>query len=157
SSVTVYALSPVEGQPMSSVNVGTISGGTCQPVSSYIGFIDWGDGTTNQATFGGGCPSILVQGSHTYTDELTNINISVRVTQPSTAFGQGATFSVAEGDVLLASGAGALTATEGTALSGVQLGTFTNTGYPLNPATDFTASIDWGDGTALDTSGTVTG
>src|SRR5262249_47754926 len=43
--------------------------------------------------------------------------------------------------------------TEGYLFSGTVAG-FTNIGYPNNPASDFTATIDWGDGTT--TAGTVT-
>ncbi len=49
---------------------------------------------------------------------------------------------------------GTITPTEGTAFSGA-VATFSNTGYASNPASDFNATIDWGDGTT-DT-GTVSG
>ncbi len=61
--------------------------------------------------------------------------------------------TVAEGDVLDGTGL-TLAATEGTAFSGA-VATFSNTGYASNPASDFNATIDWGDGTT-DT-GTVSG
>jgi hypothetical protein len=170
--VNVYGLSPVEGQFMNRVNVGSFTDIACIPaffndIRMYTGTIDWGDGTTSQAVFGGDCNLTLVQGSHTYADEMTNIHLAVNVTatpQPPlffgsvhTGFGLGQNFSVAEGDVFIAAGGGTLSVNEGTALSNVQLGVFTNTGYPLNPATGFLATIDWGDGTAVDTTGSLIG
>src|SRR5262249_21330138 len=60
---------------------------------------------------------------------------------------------VEEGDVLIPSGI-FFTATEGYLFNGT-VASFTNTGYPDNPASDFAATIDWGDGTT--TTGTVSG
>src|SRR5207247_10407796 len=59
---------------------------------------------------------------------------------------------VARGVVLV--GTAGFTATERSAYT-AHFPTFTNTGYPDNTASDFTATIDWGDGTT--TSGTVSG
>src|SRR5438105_2443008 len=63
------------------------------------------------------------------------------------------TANVAEGDVLLGAGS-TIAATEGQSFTGT-VATFTDTGYPGNAASDFTATIDWGDGAI--TTGIVAG
>src|SRR5262249_17266049 len=60
---------------------------------------------------------------------------------------------VEEADALIGSGL-SVTPTEGTTFTGA-VATFTDTGYPGNLPSDFTATIDWGDGTT--TIGTVSG
>src|SRR5439155_9624408 len=58
------------------------------------------------------------------------------------------TVTVTEGDVLVPASQQPIVSTlEGVAYSGA-VATFTNTGYPGNPADDFSATILWGDGTS---------
>src|SRR5260370_15325632 len=64
-----------------------------------------------------------------------------------------ATANVQEGDTLTAGTPLTITPTEGTAFTGT-LGTFTSS-YAANTASDFTATITWGDGAT--TTGVVTG
>src|SRR5262249_44726734 len=116
----------------------------------------FGDGTTGTGTVSGSTGSFTVTGTHLYLDEL-NSSYSVTVTKIDaglTVGPVGNTVDVAEGDVLAVNGGANFNATEGTTFSGV-VSSFTDTGYPGNSASDFTATIDWGDGTT--TPGTVTG
>src|SRR5206468_9788128 len=64
-----------------------------------------------------------------------------------------ATATVTEGFFALSAG-GTISATEGTAVANFQVATFSDPGSS-DPASDFTASIDWGDGTT--TAGTISG
>ncbi|HEX5446523.1 MAG TPA: DUF4214 domain-containing protein, partial [Pirellulales bacterium] len=95
----------------------------------------------------------LVNGGHVYADEGT-YQVTVIATETDAAATATATLTanITEGDVLV--GAATVNATEGIAFNGA-VATFTDTGYPGNTAGDFSAVIDWGDGTT--TAGTVGG
>lgn len=133
--------------------------GSPDPGSDFTATIDWGDGTTTPGTVtatGGG--NFNITGSHVYADEGTH---SVTTTffetiQPGFSVSAASTGTVTEADVL-SSGAivippGSLI--EGAAYSGL-VATFSDTGFPTNLASDFTATIDWGDGTT--TAGAIAG
>src|SRR5262249_45037324 len=74
-------------------------------------------------------------------------------TDPAITASVGTPVTVDEADVLAGTGL-TVTTTEGSTFSGA-LATFTDTGFPGNTAGDFTATIDWGDGTT-DTGAAVT-
>jgi hypothetical protein len=116
--------------------------------SDFTATIDWGDGTTTTGTVSGASGVFTVSGSHTYADEGTHTTtVTLTDDTPGTAAATATgVANVAEADVLAGTGVGTISVTEGQANSGV-VATFTNTGYPGNPASDFTATIDWGDGT----------
>jgi len=120
--------------------------------NSFTATIAWGDGVTTAGTVVGSGGTFTVEGGHRYLDE-GNDNATVTLTRTSdhlqsTASG---TVAVGEGDVLSPSGriGLALPTFSGT------IATFDDDGNPFNVPGDFTATIDWGDGTT--TSGTVTG
>jgi hypothetical protein len=116
--------------------------------------IDWGDGTTTAGTVastGGG--AFTVSGTHTYSDEGSfSMPIQVTDTVSMTSASTTSTANVAEGDALTGTPA-TISAFVATPFSGV-VATFTDTDTANVPA-DFTATIDWGDGTT--TAGTVAG
>jgi hypothetical protein len=120
----------------------------------FTATIDWGDGTTTAGTVastGGG--AFTVSGTHTYADEgafslPVQITDNVSMTSASTT----STANVAEADALTPAPV-TFSASTGTPFSGV-VATFTDT-YTANVPSDFTATIDWGDGTT--TAGTVAG
>lgn len=127
------------------------------PSTDFTATITWGDGSTaTEGTITGGNGVFTVSGSHLYVDELIGAPVSVVIkddapgTASATANG---TVTVHDADVLAPVSA-TVNAVERVTFSGT-VATFTNTGYPANPATDFTATIDWGDGTT--TPGTVSG
>jgi hypothetical protein len=149
------AISTTEGVALSGVQVATFSDpGSPDAASDFAATIDWGDGTTTSGTVTGSAGSFTVTGNHTYADEL-NGTYTVTVSETDANFTATAvsnSVTVAEGD------SGQLNSitimpTEGTLFTGA-VGTFTDN-YLVQVAGDFTASIDWGDGTT--TSGTVTG
>jgi hypothetical protein len=120
----------------------------------FTATIDWGDGTTTAGTVIGGTGTFTVSGTHTYPDEGSfTVGVTFSDDAPGTASAAASsTATVAEADVLTGTGV-TVTATEGQSFSGT-VATFTNTNTTA-PASNFSASIVWGDGTT--TAGTVGG
>ena len=115
--------------------------------ANFAATIDWGDGNAGTGTITGANGSFSVSGSHTYTDEALSVSVvvSVRHIQTSAAGSATMTFPVADADVLTGSPV-AIGATAGTAFSGT-VATFSDA-YTGSNASDFAATIDWGDGGA---------
>jgi RHS repeat-associated protein len=155
-------ISVKEGSNFSGVvAVFTDSDGNTDP-SAFTGTIQWGDGTTDNATVtaslqgpdtplagnatgplgSGGQTVFLVAGSHTYAKAGTQA-VTVKITDTDGATGTliGAA-TVADAD-LTPKGGGAVTVTAGQ-LATVQLATFTDAD-PGASTGNFTATIDWGD------------
>jgi hypothetical protein len=122
--------------------------------SDFTASITWGDGSTTAGTVaatGGG--TFTVSGIHTYADEGTfSVPVQVKDNVSVLTANTTSTANVAEGDALTPTPV-TFSATTGTPFSGV-VATFADTNTSNVPA-DFTATIDWGDGTI--TAGTVTG
>jgi PKD repeat protein len=151
-----FIISPTEGSSFSGQVASFIDiGNPGNSASDFTATIDWGDGTTDAGTVSGTSGFFTVSGTHTYADEGTfTTTTTLTDDSPGTASATASGLAfVAEGDVLNGSGL-PVTATEGSQFNGA-VATFTNTGYPDNPASDFTATIDWGDGTT--DAGTVSG
>jgi hypothetical protein len=153
--------SATEGQTFSgAVATFTNTGYPSNDASDFSASINWGDGqTTSGSVSSDGNGHLTVFGSHMYADEgsygvvvkLTDTDDDASGLASASATAIGA-ISVAEGDVLSGQGR-SLGTTEGQTFSG-SVAVFTNSGYPGNSPNDFTASIDWGDGTT--TSGSIT-
>jgi uncharacterized repeat protein (TIGR01451 family) len=135
-------LAAVEGAAFSGV-VGTFADADASaPTSDYSGFVDWGDGSSSNATFAGSGP-VRVSGTHTYEEE-GSYPITVQVADDG---GSAVTLTgtVDTADAALSPGPSlALSAVEGATFS-ASVGTFTDAD-PHGAATDYTATIDWGDG-----------
>jgi hypothetical protein len=130
---------------------------TSNVAGDFAATIDWGDGTTTAGTVTGGTGSFTVSGSHTYADEGSfTLKTTLTDDAPGTATATASsTATVAEADALtVAASQPTIAATETTSFSGA-VAVF-NDGNGTNVAGDFTATIDWGDGTAT-TPGTVSG
>ena len=129
---------------------------TTDLANAFSATIDWGDGqvTTGIITGPAGGPFNVI-GMHTYADEMSG-SINVTVSEPSANFTLGPnpdSITVTEADVL--NGNTTLsTAVAGAPVSG-QVASFSDA-YTGNVASDFTATINWGDGSPV-TAGTVTG
>ena len=150
-------LSGVEGALLS----GTVATFTVPDINLTVGAfsasIDWGDGTSATAgTITGSISNFSVAGSHTYADEKA-VPYAVAVTITQTAVpGNHATASSSASIVDAALHAGSLTL-PATVSENVQIGVafaFTD-GNQVAPASDFTATIAWGDTTS--STATVTG
>jgi hypothetical protein len=131
--------------------------GATDPASNFTASIDWGDGTTTAGVVSDGSAAgdYVVSGTHQYTDELSgsfNVTFSepgLFLTGPRSA---GNTVTITEADALTLTGS-SFSVRAGRPFSGT-VATLTDTN-PLALPTDFTTTINWGDGTT--TSGTVTG
>lgn len=152
--VTAANFSVAESAPFNGTVATFSDSNTALTAASFTATIAWGDGTTTAGTVSGASGSFTVTGQHTYADEGSFAD-TVTVTEIA---GGGAT----------ASGSGTATVTETDVLSGTPrvfnalanvpftgtVATFTDANT-ANVASDFTAVINWGDGTT--TAGTVSG
>jgi hypothetical protein len=131
-----------------------VDSNTANTAGDFTAAIDWGDGTTTPGTVVGSNGSFSVQGNHTYADEgdfLATVNIT-RTTDNATAAPSGS-IAVAETDLLTPT-AKKIGGQPGVLINNVVLATFADNNT-ANLASDFTATIDWGDGT--NSVGTVSG
>ena len=120
-------------------------------VGDYVATIDWGDGSPVVAGTISGTGPFTVSGSHTYRT-AGHHGVLVQFTDAGGASNYTVIlFTI--GDAALSGVGNAITGTEGTAASS-NVATFTDAN-PLAQATDFSASITWGDGTT--SAGTVSG
>jgi hypothetical protein len=155
---TPVALTSVEGQAFTAVTVGTFTDANPNAViADFTATIDWGDGTPVTAGIIGQLANgtFTVTGTHTYIEESAPgtpyaITVSVKDIGGSTATLHA---TAAVSDAALASQGTTIAATEGIAATDVTVATFTDAD-PFGTTGDFTATIDWGDGTAP-TTGTV--
>ena len=160
----LLAASPVpvfgtEGAPLTNVDVATFT--DPDPSSSagdFVTTINWGDGTSTAGTVVKDASGTYhVQGSHTYTEEnATPIPIAVlivdigggRAANDPTNSKATVTSPATIRQSPLLPVASAVVATEGAAIAaGTPLASFTDTGG-ADPVGDYTATINWGDGTA---------
>jgi FG-GAP-like repeat/FG-GAP repeat len=121
--------------------------------ADFTATIDWGDGTTTTGVVTGGGGAFAVLGGYTYADEgsFTAIATLTHTADNVTGTATG-TIAVAEGDIFVPTPV-TVHVNPNQAFSGA-VGTFTDTN--LNQvASDFTAAINWGDGTT--SVGTVVG
>jgi len=124
--------------------------------SEYSASIDWGDGTAASpgtiAATGGG--NFTLSGSHTYAEE-GKFSVSVAITDNDSANSAKATSPAVVVDAALTAGKTAtVSSTEGQSFTG-PVATFTDANATA-PASEFTATITWGDGSP-DSTGTVSG
>lgn len=123
------------------------------PAGDFEATVDWGDGTTTSGSVSGAGGHFTLQGSHTYADEgAFTLTASVNDVGGTAAAVAQQVVAVAEHDALTIAAA-PFAPTEGIAFSGA-VATVTDTDH-TTPAGDFSATIDWGDGTT--TSGSVSG
>jgi hypothetical protein len=119
--------------------------------TDYAATIEWGDGTSTTGTVSGSAGSFSVSGNHTYAEEKS-YPVTVIISDVDNLANSATTASTASiGDAGLS--ASGVSATDPTAFSGV-VADLTDAN-PLGSASDFTATIEWGDGTS--SSGTVSG
>ncbi|HWB12842.1 MAG TPA: DUF4214 domain-containing protein [Pirellulales bacterium] len=149
----IYSATEGNAGSVQTVAVFTDPGGA-EAVGDYSATIDWGDGTSAAAggvTFDAATHIFTVSGQHDYSQDGT---YSVKVTlahesAPAitvTSAAQIANASTSGGGGIAATGL-TLTGNELTVLTSVAVATFTDGDGSL-PAADFSATIDWGDGTS---------
>jgi hypothetical protein len=136
--------------------------GGAEPLADYSAVIDWGDGTpTSAGTISFSAGTFTVSGNHTYAEESAadhpgsnpydiTVTISHDVAPNTIVHSTG----IVSDPAVVVTGGFTFNATEGF-LSAVQtVATFTDPGG-AESLTDYSALIDWGDGTAP-TAGTIT-
>jgi len=135
---------PTEGVPVNNFTLATFTDTNLSTAASdFSASIDWGDGTTSSATITGGSGAFSLLGSHTYADEDP-----VALTIPldlngSLVFTATLIFTPAEADSFFGSPVN-LSLAPGQLFSGV-VANVTDS-FANNVASDFTTTIDWGDG-----------
>jgi uncharacterized repeat protein (TIGR01451 family) len=147
-------LSVTEGQGFTAQLATYTDPGSPDPGSDFPVTIDWGDGTTDNTSLSGGSGSYTVTGTHTYADEGT-FKVTVTVVENAVLFSAGKvtlTASVAESDSLV--GIGKTITQQDIFGFNSTVATFADANSAAT-ASDFTATINWGDGTS--SAGTVTG
>jgi hypothetical protein len=151
---TVTVSGGVEGTTAASLNATFSDADTGAPASDFSGTIDWGDGSA-ATTFGNanvianGNGSFTVSGlSHTYAEEGTyNTSVAIDDAGGSAATETGVT-TVADAPLT----AGTVTVSGG--IEGTTAATLNATFSDADtgaPASDFSGTIDWGDGSAATT------
>jgi hypothetical protein len=153
----------VEGQDSGTVAVATFTDpGGPEVTAEYSAVIDWGDGsapTVGAITLAGS--TFTVWGNHTYAEESAadhpgsnpyaiTITISHETAPDATAHST----AVVSDPAVTPTGGFTFTAVEGVPSATQTVATFTDPGGP-EPLTDYSALIDWGDGTAP-SAGTIT-
>jgi len=153
-SATGTTISAIEGATFTGT-VATVTDPTVTSTAAeYSAAIDWGDGSSSAGTVSGptGGP-FPVSGSHTYAEEGT-YTIKVTITDIDTTTNTATATSTAKVADAALTARPACSATT-TLLYNGPTATFTDAASPSGTLSDFSATIDWGDGTV--TAGTVSG
>jgi hypothetical protein len=135
----------VEGKPFAAAVARLTSDNPHATPDDFTATIDWGDGQITSGTvvphLGGGFD---VVGTHTYSDDK-NFTIQVTVQDSSASVSTSTNATVADAPLL---GQGVnFNVQQGRAVNNGMVATFTDTGG-AEPVGNYTATIDWGDGTA---------
>jgi hypothetical protein len=152
--VQVPVLNATEGISTGTVVVASFTDpGGSEPVGDYGAAIQWGDGSSTSGTIvdlGNG--QFNVTASHVYPDE-GNKTLTVTLTHDQlSAVAASATVHIA--DAPLTATATPFVPLQGIALNNTPVATFVDAN-PAGNLSDFTATINWGDGTTAST-GTIT-
>jgi hypothetical protein len=124
---------------------------TSSPAGDFTATINWGDATTTAGTVAGGGGSFSVSGTHTYAGSGTfSVTVTLSDDAPGTATAQ-VTSTATVGGAGITIIPVTFAATEGVTFSGV-VANFSDSRGGAVPS-DFTATIEWGDGAT--TAGTV--
>ena len=142
---TGATVTAVEGAPFSGVLASFTDADPNATTANFSATIQWGDGTSSAATVSAnGTGGFNVSGQHTYT-MARSYNVSVSVADVGGATATAASTATVADAALTATGA-TVTAVEGAPFSGV-LASFTDAD-PNATAANFSATIQWGDGTS---------
>jgi uncharacterized repeat protein (TIGR01451 family) len=149
----VSALSAFEGASFSGVVTSfALADFGAADCTGFTASIDWGDATaTSSGSVAAGGLGCQISGSHTYAEDGP-YTVSAMATLAATSHTYTAAMAVGENVLTLGVGA-PITTFVGTSINPV-VAAFTDPG-PSDPPGDFTATIDWGDGTT--SAGTVSG
>ena len=165
-SITVAVISPLAAQvvlaaatehvalPATTTVAAFSDANTTYAAGAYTALVDWGDGTTSSGTVSGSNGTFVVSAGHTYPGPGSD-PLSVTITRSDGIFlKQTGNVAVADDNIFAGFGR-SIDATGYQPLNNVVVATFTDTDT-LTSVSNLSATIDWGDGSALD-HGTVSG
>jgi autotransporter-associated beta strand protein len=144
-----------EGTFFTNAQVATFTDADPQAMASdYTATIDWGDSHISTGTIVPNGPGFAVQGDHTYSAEgMYSIHVTIHDVGGSIA---AASSTATVADAPLAGIGQSFIATAGVPLSAIPVAAFSDLGGAEPPA-NYTATIDWGDASPLDTGQVVGG
>jgi len=151
--VNGMAINATEGTDSGAVTVATFTDPTASSTSQDTASIDWGDGSapTTATIVNTGGNNFAVVGHHTYLEE-GNFTFTVTINQPSAGpFTRSNTATVT--DAPLGAQGTTIKLVEGKSYSRV-LAWFTDSD-PNGTVADYTATVDWGDGTGASSASIV--
>jgi uncharacterized repeat protein (TIGR01451 family) len=147
----VEPVTPFEGTTFSGAIAEFRDGLSLTPASAFQARIDWGDGATTAGTITGSGGSFAVSGAHVYVEEgMFPVAVTFSATPPNLATATAMRTETVI-DAAVAGAPVAITAPARGRFSG-SVATFTD-GDPAGVPSDYSATIDWGDG--HDSHGTV--
>jgi hypothetical protein len=152
------AVTNPHGLPVNSVEGSTAAVSTAaltdlgSPLASgYATTVAWGDNTTSSGIIATSGTTITGQGTHAYEEGTFTVTTTIR---QGLAFSVIVSSSATVSDAALSTSSTAATVPMGVDVTGQPIVTFVDAN-PSAPVKDFSATIDWGDGTTP-TTGTVT-
>jgi hypothetical protein len=141
---TAITFSAAEGAAFSGVVASFTDANPLGTAGNFSATIAWGDGSSSAGTVSANSSGgFQVTGGHTYAEE-GSYAVHVTINDVGGAAAAANSTAIVADAAVTAAGA-TLTATEGAGFSGV-VATFTDAN-PLGSATEFSATITWGDGT----------
>ena len=147
------AISGDPGTPINNVTVATFTDtDTGALASDFTAIVDWGDGSSTAGTIAGSNGVFTVTGSHTYAQAGQDV---ITVTVVDTPPGSANTLGIGTATIGLSTQVSLVSATERVALNPGTVVAHIIDGNHADTAGGFTATIDWGDGTA--SAGTIVG
>ena len=150
------SITSTEGQAFNGV-VATFSDvNAAAAAADFTATINWGDGGSSTGTVAGSAGTFTVSGAHTYAEDGAKaVSVTLADNSPGTAVAT-ASGTAQIADASLSASPVNVTVAQGAAAVNVTVATFTDANTSA-PASDFTATIDWGDGSTADQQATVTG
>lgn len=146
-------IASTEGNPFAGTVATFTDPDTAATPAEYLATIDWGDGSPASAgVITGGAGSFTVTGAHTYTEE-GSYSVAITVTDIDNSSNNATVTTAATVSDATLTSACAAPVTLGPAFAG-PTATFTDANA-TGTLTDFSASIDWGDGSS--SAGTIVG
>jgi hypothetical protein len=145
-------ISASEGKPFTGPVASFTDPDTSSTAAEYSATIVWGDGSSSAGTITGGSGTFSVAGSHTYAEEKT-YNVIVTITDVDTNLVTATANSATVADATL--NASPACATTTALFYNGSTATFTDAASPSGTLSDFSATINWGDGSS--SAGVVTG
>jgi N-acetylneuraminic acid mutarotase len=145
--VTGLGLAATEGKAFNNAVVATLTDTDPTVTTADLSAtINWGDGTSSSGTVTGASGNFSVAGSHSYAQEAAGYTITVTIHEAKNSLTSGGTASAAVSDASLSQAAVQPTVLANPGLSFTGAVASFSDGNPNASASDFTATINWGDG-----------